>query len=86
MTILMAGVIGVALFICGNVVDYLSLSNQKNELQGVADRASVAAAQELIVAKASEARIDRWRQALLTPTIRESRTKPTRKSSTRKSG
>jgi Flp pilus assembly protein TadG len=58
MTILMAGVIGVAFFICGSVVDYLSLSNQKNELQGVADRAAVAAAQELIVAKATDARID----------------------------
>jgi hypothetical protein len=58
MTILMAGMIGVAVFIGGGVIDYMSVANQKNMLQGVADRAAVAAAQELIVAKASEARID----------------------------
>jgi Flp pilus assembly protein TadG len=58
MTILMAGGIGGAVFICGCVVDYMSLSNQQRDLQGVADRAAVAAAQELVVATGSDARVN----------------------------
>jgi hypothetical protein len=58
MTILMVGGIGAAAFICGCVADYMSLSNQRGDLQGVADRAAVAAAQELIVAAGSDDRVD----------------------------
>jgi Flp pilus assembly protein TadG len=58
MTIMMLGIMAVAVFVIGGIVDYMSLSNQKQELQGVADRAAVASAQELIVAKGSDARVN----------------------------
>jgi Flp pilus assembly protein TadG len=51
------GLMLVAAFIVGGVVDYMSLSNQKQQLQGVADRAAIAAAQELVVFKGSDGRI-----------------------------
>ncbi|OYX48340.1 MAG: hypothetical protein B7Y90_10380 [Alphaproteobacteria bacterium 32-64-14] len=57
MTLFMGGLMLVAAFIVGGVVDYLSLSNQKHALQGVADRAALAAAQELIVFKGSDKRV-----------------------------
>jgi Flp pilus assembly protein TadG len=58
MTIMMLGIIAVAVFVVGGIVDYMSLSNQKQQLQGVADRAAVASAQELIVAKDSDDRVN----------------------------
>lgn len=57
MTIMMLGIMAVAAFIVGGIVDYMSLSNQKQQLQGVADRAAVAAAQELVVAKGTDDRV-----------------------------
>ncbi len=58
MTLMMVGIMAVGALIVGAVVDYMSLSNQKQSLQGVADRAAIAAAQELVVAKASDARVE----------------------------
>jgi Flp pilus assembly protein TadG len=58
MTLFAGGAMLVAAFIVGGVIDYLSLSNQKHALQGVADRAAIAAAQELIVFKGSDGRVD----------------------------
>jgi len=52
-----AGLMAVAAFVVGGIVDYMSLSNQKRQLQGVADRAAIAAAQELIVFKGSDGRV-----------------------------
>lgn len=52
-----AGLMAVAVFVVGGVVDYMSLSNQKHQLQGVADRAAIAAAQELVVFKGSDGRV-----------------------------
>jgi hypothetical protein len=57
MTILMMGFIGLAAFIAAAVIDFMSLSNQKQSLQGVADRAALAAAQELIVSAGSDQRV-----------------------------
>lgn len=57
MSILMAGAIGVMMFIALNVVDFISMTVQKQSIQGLADRAALAAAQELIVAQASDARV-----------------------------
>lgn len=57
MTVMMLGVMAAAAVIIGCIVDYMSVSNQKNSLQGMADRAALAAAQELVVAKASDARV-----------------------------
>lgn len=51
------GLMAVAAFVVGGIVDYMSLSNQKHQLQGVADRAAIAAAQELIVFKGSDGRV-----------------------------
>jgi len=51
------GVVAVATFIGGGIVDYMSISNQKQKLQGVADRAAIAAAQELVVFKGSDGRM-----------------------------
>jgi hypothetical protein len=65
MTIFMGGLMLVAAFIIGGVVDYMSLSNQKHALQGVADRAAVAAAQELIVFKGSDARVEAVAQSFV---------------------
>ncbi len=57
MTLWAAGLMLVAAFISGGVVDYISLIGQKHDLQAVADRAAVAAAQELIVFKGSDVRV-----------------------------
>lgn len=51
------GLMAVAAFVVGGIVDYMSLSNQKHQLQGVADRAAIAAAQELIVFKGTDNRV-----------------------------
>src|SRR5262245_34658543 len=58
MSLLALGVIAVAAFIIGGIVDYMSLTNQQQDLQGVADHAAVAAAQELMVAKGSDERVN----------------------------
>jgi Flp pilus assembly protein TadG len=57
MTLWALGLFAVAIFITGGVVDYMSLVNQKQQLQGVADRAAIAAAQELIVFKGTDGRV-----------------------------
>jgi Flp pilus assembly protein TadG len=57
MTIMMLGIMAVVAFVGGGIVDYMSIANQKHALQGVADRAAIAAAQELIVARNDDARI-----------------------------
>ncbi|MDP3738513.1 MAG: pilus assembly protein TadG-related protein [Hyphomonadaceae bacterium] len=57
MTIMMLGIMAVATFVIGGIVDYMSLQNQKQTLQGVADRAAIAAAQELIVFKGTNGRV-----------------------------
>jgi Flp pilus assembly protein TadG len=57
MALFALGLMLVAAFIVGGVVDYMSLSNQKHQLQGVADRAALAAAQELVVFKGSNGRV-----------------------------
>lgn len=51
------GVVAVGTFVVGGIVDYMSLSNQKQRLQGVADRAAIAAAQELVVFKGTDGRV-----------------------------
>jgi Flp pilus assembly protein TadG len=65
MSILMVGTIGVAMFIAANVIDYASLTIQKQSIQGLADRAALGAAQELIVAQASDARVTAVAQAIV---------------------
>ena len=57
MALFALGLMLVAAFIVGGIVDYMSLSNQKQQLQGVADRAAIAAAQELVVFKGSDGRV-----------------------------
>lgn len=57
MTLWAIGLMAVAVFVVGGVIDYMSLSNQKHQLQGVADRAAIAAAQELTVFKGSDDRV-----------------------------
>lgn len=52
------GLMVVAVFVGGGIVDYMSLRNQQNALQDVADRAAIAAAQELVVFKGSVGRVD----------------------------
>lgn len=60
-----AGLMAVAAFIVGGIVDYMSLSNQKHQLQGVADRAAIAAAQELIVFKGTDGRVSAVAQSFV---------------------
>jgi len=57
MSILMMAAVGVLAILGTNVVDYMSLSNQRSSLQGLADRAALAAAQELIVFSGTDARV-----------------------------
>ena len=65
MSILMMGAFGMAAFIGLNVVDYVSMTIQKQSIQGLADRAALAAAQELIVAQASDARVTAVARAIV---------------------
>jgi hypothetical protein len=58
MTVMMVLIMGVVVFIIGNVIDYMSIRNQQGNLQDVADRAAIAAAQELVVFKGSNDRVD----------------------------
>jgi Flp pilus assembly protein TadG len=48
------------------IVDYMSLPNQKRDLQGTADRAAIAVAQELVVFKARTAAFTLSPRPLLT--------------------
>ncbi len=57
MTIMMLGIMAVGAFVVGGIVDYMSLSNQRRDLQQLADRAAVAAAQELVVFKGTNNRV-----------------------------
>src|SRR5690242_18790351 len=52
------GFVAVSVFVGGGIVDYMSLRNQQAALQDVADRAAIASAQELVVFKGSEGRIE----------------------------
>lgn len=57
MTLWAAGLTAAAIFVSGGVIDYMSLINQRHQLQGVADRAAIAAAQELVVFKGTDNRV-----------------------------
>jgi Flp pilus assembly protein TadG len=57
MSILMTSVIGAGALITVNVIDYMSVSGQRTSLQGLADRAALAAARELTVTAGTDARI-----------------------------
>lgn len=57
-TLMALGAIALLVFVGGGVVDYMSLSNQRQQLQGIADRAAIAAAQELIVFKGTDSRVN----------------------------
>ncbi len=65
MTVMMLGIMAIVTFIVGGVVDYMSLRNQQHDLQGVADRAAIAAAQELVVFKGSNERVASVAQAFV---------------------
>jgi hypothetical protein len=64
-TVMMLGIMAVGAFIVGGIVDYMSLSNQKRDLQGVADRAAIAAAQELVVFKGTDGRVQSVAEAFV---------------------
>jgi Flp pilus assembly protein TadG len=57
MTVVMVISIAVLAILTGGIIDYMSLSNQKRDLQGVADRAAIAAAQELVAFKGTDGRV-----------------------------
>lgn len=57
MSIMMLGMMLVAALVVGGVIDYMSLVNQKHQVQDIADRTAVSAARELVVAKASDDRV-----------------------------
>ena len=57
MTVVMVCSIAVLAILIGGIIDYMSLSSQKRDLQGVADRAAVAAAQELVAFKGTDGRV-----------------------------
>lgn len=56
-TLMALGAMVIGAFVGGGIVDYMSLRNQQHKLQGVADRAAIAAAQELVVFKGSDGRV-----------------------------
>jgi Flp pilus assembly protein TadG len=57
MSIMMMAVMVVLALVIGGVIDFASLGNQKRNLQDVADGAAIAAAREMMVAKASDQRV-----------------------------
>ena len=57
MSLMMMGVMVVLALVIGGVIDFASLGNQKHNLQSVADGAAIAAAREMMVAKASDQRV-----------------------------
>jgi Flp pilus assembly protein TadG len=57
MSILMMAVMVVLALVIGGVIDFASLGNQKKNLQDVADGAAIAAAREMMVAKATDKRV-----------------------------
>ena len=65
MALLMAGGIAGLTILAVNVIDFASVSIQKQSIQGLADRAALAAAQELIVSHASDARVSAVAQAIV---------------------
>jgi Flp pilus assembly protein TadG len=54
---MMMAVMVVLALVIGGVIDFASLGNQKRNLQDVADGAAIAAAREMMVAKASDQRV-----------------------------
>lgn len=65
MALLMTAGLGVIVIMGGGLIDYMSLSNQRMSLQGLADRAALAAAQELIVSAGAETRVAAVAQAMV---------------------
>src|SRR5688572_4311724 len=65
MTVVMVLSIAVLAILTGGVIDYMSLSNQKRDLQGVADRAAGAAAQELVTVKWTAGRVQSVAESLV---------------------
>lgn len=65
MAILMTGGICVVVMMGGGLIDYMSLTNQRISLQGLADRAAIAAAQELIVSAGSDSRVTSVAEAIV---------------------
>jgi Flp pilus assembly protein TadG len=59
------GLVAVATLVGGGIVDYMSLTTQQQRLQGVADRAAIAAAQELVVFKGSDGRMSAVAEAFV---------------------
>lgn len=57
MTVFMLAMLVVATLIIGGVIDFMSLVNQKQTVQDVADRTAVAAARELVIAKGTKERV-----------------------------
>lgn len=57
MTVFMLGLLLIASLIVGGVIDFISLVQQKHAIQDLADRASVAAAREMVVSKAEDERV-----------------------------
>ena len=74
MTILMMGAIGLAAFITAGVIDFMSLTNQKQSLQSVADHAALAAAQELIVSAGTDERVTAVAQRFVDASYSETHT------------
>ena len=64
-TVMMLGIMAIGAFIVGGIVDYMSLSNQRRGLQGIADRAAIAAAQELVVFKGNDGRVQAVAEAFV---------------------
>jgi Flp pilus assembly protein TadG len=63
MSLLMAAGMAASMFVAANVIDYISLTNQKQTLQSLADRAAIASAQEMVVSQGSDARLTAVAQA-----------------------
>lgn len=70
-TLMAVGAIALIVFMGGSIIDYMSLSNQKQQLQGIADRAAIAAAQELVVFKGTDSRVNSVANAFVNATYTE---------------
>jgi Flp pilus assembly protein TadG len=70
-TLMAVGAIALIVFLGGSIIDYMSLSNQRQQLQGVADRAAIAAAQELVVFKGTDSRVNSVANAFVSATYND---------------
>lgn len=79
MSVIMMGVMAALALIVGGVIDFASLSNQKRSMQAVADGAALAAAREMVIAKATDERVQSVAESYVAANFTSGKAKATSK-------